>query len=421
MAPLSASEAPTRQQDPLRKRWLDAISKRHVLVALALGSAVSFWAAARAVGLLETTALTVGLAAAAGTAWIPDRVLRYLGPLLLGAMLLLMLRPVWGAWVAGGVAVSAMVVAHRWVAARVLRRITFMLPSMVLLIFVTTLLMYNAPGNPFAQERAATAQVEEALRTQYGVPKSAFEFFAVYMKRLLVDGELGPSIKVRGRSVIDLLAPAFPVSMALGLLALVLSVVIGLALGIKAGLKPNSASDHGSMLLALVGVSLPNFVIGAGLMIVFALSFGVLPVAGWGGYAHLLMPALTLALPYAAYIARLARSGTIEVMQQDFIRTARAKGLPAHAVILKHGLKGILLPVVSFLGPAAAGIMTGSFVVETLFGIPGMGQWFVKGAINRDYSVVLGTAIIYTTLVTSFNLFVDLAYAWLDPRVRKQL
>jgi oligopeptide transport system permease protein len=377
--------------------------------------------AGRAIGILETTALVLGIATAAGTAWIPDRVLRYLGPVLLGALLLAMLRPVWGTWVAATVAMIGLGVSYRYVAARVLRRITFMLPSLVLLIFVTTLLMYNAPGNPFAQERAATAQVEEALRAQYGVPKSAVEFFSVYIERLVVDGELGPSLKVRGRSVIDLLAPAFPVSMALGILALVLSVVIGLALGIRAGLKPNSAADHGSMLLALVGISLPNFVIGAGLMIVLALSWRILPVAGWGGYSHLLMPALTLALPYAAYIARLARSGTIEVMQQDFIRTARAKGLPGHAIILKHALKGILLPVVSFLGPAAAGIMTGSFVVETLFGIPGMGQWFVKGAINRDYSVVLGTAIIYTLLVTSFNLFVDLAYAWLDPRVRKQL
>jgi oligopeptide transport system permease protein len=156
-------------------------------------------------------------------------------------------------------------------------------------------------------------------------------------------------------------------------------------------------------------------------MILFSLVLGLLPVAGWGGYRHLLMPSLTLALPYAAYIARLARSGTIEVMQQDFIRTARAKGLPESAVVLRHALRGAILPVVSFLGPAAAGIMTGSFVVETLFGVPGMGQWFVKGAINRDYSVVLGTAIVYTALVTSFNLVVDLAYAWLDPRVRGQL
>jgi oligopeptide transport system permease protein len=175
------------------------------------------------------------------------------------------------------------------------------------------------------------------------------------------------------------------------------------------------------MALAMIGVSLPSFVVGAALIIVFALRLGVLPVAGWGGYRHLVMPAVTLALPYAAYIARLARSGTIEVMQQDFIRTALAKGVPERDVVLRHALRGAILPVVSFLGPAAAGILTGSFVVETLFGVPGVGQWFVKGAINRDYSVVLGTAILYASLVTGFNLLVDLAYAWLDPRVRGQL
>ena len=239
------------------------------------------------------------------------------------------------------------------------------------------------------------------------------------MRRLVVDGTLGPSIKVQGRSVEQLLAPALPVSISLGLLALVIATVIGLVLGIRAGLKPNSTADHASMALAMVGVSVPSFVIGAGLMIVFALWLGWLPVAGWGGYRHLVMPAVTLALPYAAYIARLARGGTIEVMQQDFIRTARAKGVSERNIVLRHALRGAILPVVSFLGPAAAGILTGSFVVETLFDIPGIGQWFVKGAINRDYSVVLGTAILYASLVTGFNLAVDLAYAWLDPRVRE--
>jgi oligopeptide transport system permease protein len=241
------------------------------------------------------------------------------------------------------------------------------------------------------------------------------------MRRLIVDGTLGPAIKVQGRSVEKLLAPALPVSAALGLLALVIATGLGLVLGIQAGLKPSSTADYASMGLAMVGISLPSFVIGAALIILFSLRLHWLPVAGWGGYRHLVMPATTLALPYAAYIARLARSGTIEVMQQDFVRTARAKGLSEVQIVLRHVLRGALLPVVSFLGPAAAGIMTGSFVVETLFGIPGVGQWFVKGAINRDYSVVLGTALVYAGLVTVFNLIVDLAYAWLDPRVRGQL
>jgi oligopeptide transport system permease protein len=263
-------------------------------------------------------------------------------------------------------------------------------------------------------------QVEAALRAHFGVPKSAVEFFGIYMKRLIVEGSLGPSVKVQGRTVEALLRPALPVSVTLGLLALLIASASGLVLGVRAGLKPSSFSDYASIGLSAVGLSLPSFVIGAVLIVVFGLKLRWFPVAGWGGYRELVLPSVTLALPYTAYIARLARGGTIEVMNEDFIRTARAKGLSETAVVLRHALKGALLPVVSFLGPAAAGIMTGSFVVETLFGIPGMGQWFVRGAINRDYSVVLGTALVYASLVTAFNLAVDLAYAWLDPRIRSR-
>lgn len=391
---------------------------RSGLVAAVVAAALLTTLVARAAGWAAGLSTTFGLGVIIATAWIPPRGVRILGPLLVLALGFALLRPQLGWPVALLVAISLAGLAFRWGSAAVLRRITFIVPSLVFLIFVTTLLMYLAPGNPFAQERVATPQVEAALREQYGVPESAVEFFQVYMRRLLVEGSLGPSIKVQGRSVGALILPALPVSLALGSLGLTLAVAIGLVLGINAGLRPNSAADYGSMGLAMIGISLPNFVIGAALVIVFALQLRLLPVAGWGSLRHLLMPAFTLALPYAAYVARLARSGTIEVMQQDFIRTARAKGVPEHQIVLTHALKAAVLPVVSFLGPAAAGILTGSFVVESLFGIPGMGQWFVKGAINRDYSVVLGTAIIYTTLVTVFNLLVDLAYAWLDPRVR---
>jgi oligopeptide transport system permease protein len=370
--------------------------------------------------MLSAVAIVLGLALIVGVAWLPEKAARRIAAFLLmlscGVLFKQMLGP--AAW-ALGFLVAAL--AWRSVPQRVMRRVCFMVPSLVLLIFVTTLLMYHAPGNPFAREKVASPQIEAALRAHYGIPENSFEFFQIYMKRLLLEGSLGPSVKVQGRMVEELLKPALPVSMALGILALAIATALGLLLGVRAGLKPRSLVDHSSMALALVGISLPNFVIGASLMILFALKLGWLPVAGWGGYAHLILPAITLALPYAAYIARLARNGTIEVMQQDFIRTARAKGLPERVVILKHALKGAILPVVSFLGPAAAGIMTGSFVVETLFDVPGMGQWFVKGAINRDYSVVLGTAIVYMVLVTSFNLIVDLAYAWLDPRVRGDL
>ncbi len=368
--------------------------------------------------MTETLALLGGIALLAATAWCPPRLTRVLGALLFALVVGVVLRFSFGVSLALVAGAIAALMAYRFLPLLVLRRVVFLVPALVLLIFATTLLMYKAPGNPFANERATTPQVEAALRAQYGVPKNAPQFFSIYMRRLLVQGTLGPSIKVQGRSVEELIAPAFPVSVALGLLALVLSVFIGLTLGIFAGLKRNSAADHLSMALALFGISLPSFVLGAGMMIVFSLWLGWLPVAGWGSLKHLVMPALALALPNAAIIARLARSGMIEVMQQDFIRTARAKGLPESWVIARHALRGTLLPVVSFLGPAAAGIMTGSFVVEVLFAVPGMGQWFVKGAINRDYSVVLGTAIVYFGMIILFNLLVDLAYSWLDPRVR---
>lgn len=371
--------------------------------------------------MIEVITILVGFVVVASTAWLGPKSARIAAPLLLAVMLYIGGRAGWGQLTGVILAISGATLAYFFAPLRVLRRVAFLVPSLVLLIYTTTLLMYRAPGNPFAGEKIADPQVEVALRAHYGVPKDATEFFFTYMRRLVVEGTLGPSIKVAGRSVEELIGPALPVSISIGLLALALACAIGLTLGVSAGLRPNSLADYGSMTLVLFGISLPNFVIGALFIIVFALKLGWLPVAGWGGYRHLIMPAFTLALPYAAYVARLARSGTLEVMQQDFIRTARAKGLPRNIIVLKHALKGSLLPVVSFLGPAAAGIMTGSFVVETLFGVPGIGQWFVKGAINRDYSVVLGTAIIYSGLITSFNLIVDLAYAWLDPRVRGTL
>jgi len=387
-------------------------------LALGLAAVALLGVLARAMGPAPALASASFVGAIVSIAWLPTTAVRALGGLFLGLLGFMLLRPALGLGAAASVALAAGLAGFRWAPTLVLRRLSFVLPSLMFLIFATTLLMYLAPGNPFAQENVASPQVEAALRAQYGVPEDAVEFFWIYMRRLIVEGSLGPSIKVQGRMVEALILPALPVSLSLGALALTLAVVLGLGLGVNAGLRPNSPADYGSMGLAMAGISLPNFVIGALLAILFALKLQILPVAGWGGFRHLVLPTLTLALPYAAYVARLARAGTIEVMQQDFIRTARAKGMPEHRVVLGHALRGAIMPVVSYLGPAAAGILTGSFVVESLFGIPGMGQWFVKGAINRDYSVVLGTAIIYASLVTVFNLLVDLAYAWLDPRLR---
>jgi oligopeptide transport system permease protein len=369
---------------------------------------------------LEGAAVALGVAALGGAAWLPPKATRVTGATFGGIVAFALARATIGTPCGVALGVAAGLVLFRFAPGAVLRRVTFLLPSLLLLVFVTTLLMYHAPGSPFAGEKAASPQVEAALRAHFGIPKSAVEFFGIYVRRLVVDGSLGPSVKVQGRTVEALLRPALPVSISLGLLALVIAAALGLVLGIRAGLAPNSVADYASTGLSAIGLALPSFVIGAVFIVVFSLKLGWLPVAGWGDLRHIVLPAVTLALPHAAYIARLARGGTIEVMSQDFIRTARAKGVPELAVVLRHALKGAILPVVSYLGPAAAGIMTGSFVVETLFGIPGMGQWFVRGAINRDYSVVLGTALVYAALVTAFNLVVDLAYAWLDPRVRSR-
>ena len=372
-------------------------------------------------GWVEGLVLVLGLGLIGATAYIPNDWIRWVGGIYLAFAVFVVGRHLIGDLPAAGLTLALAVLAVRYLPPRVHRRIAFTIPSLVLLIFVTTVLMYMAPGSPFASEKAADEAAIEQQMKKFRVAKTPLGFFGKYMQALVVDGSMGYSVEVQGRTVNEVLLPALPVSMSLGLLALVFGVGIGLTLGIRAGLRPNSVSDYSSMALAMVGISLPNFVIGALFLILFALNLGWLPVAGWGSYSNLLLPALTLALPYAAYIARLARGGTIEVMQQDFVRTARAKGLPERQVVLKHALKGAILPVVSFLGPAAAGILTGSFVVEQLFGIPGMGQWFVNSAINRDYSVVLGTAIIYFTIITFFNLLVDFAYAWLDPRVREEL
>ncbi len=384
--------------------------------ALLLALALALWA-----GVAEGLALLLGLGLLAAPAWFPARVTRGVAGVYVLALAFTALNVlVEDLDVGSGLAVAAAlgVAGAAFLPPAVRRRVTFLVPSLVLLLFVTCVLMFQAPGNPFASEKQTTQQAQQAQQRRFKVRDTAVAYFGDYLHDLVFKGTMGPAVKVQGRNVEDLLRPALPVSMSLGLLALLLATLLGLVLGIRAGLRPGSVSDFSSMALGMVGISLPNFVIGAGFLLVLALGLGWFPVAGWGGYQHLVLPALTLALPYAAYIARLARNGTIEVMQQDFVRTARAKGLTEREVVLKHALKGILLPVVSFLGPAAAGVFTGSFVVETLFGVPGMGRWFVNGALNRDYAVVLGCAIIYCTLITVFNLLVDLAYAWLDPRVR---
>ncbi len=355
---------------------------------------------------------------------MPSRLplLRGLGGIALGFLVFLLGRGPFGVPLALLVGALVGAAGARFLPRMALSRVLWAIPLFLLLLFVAIQLMFLAPGDPFASEKNTSAEVRKQQEDKYGILDRSFVggavFFGKYVENLVKDGYMGPAIKVEGRSVTELLLPALPVSLTLGLLSLVLATALGMTLGIRAGLRPGSLADGLGMGVSMIGVSLPSFVIGALLILVFALKLGWLPVAGWGGFRHLVLPAITLALPYAAYIARLARSGTIEVMTQDFVRTARAKGLAESEVVMKHAFKGAIVPVVSYLGPAAAQIMTGSFVVETLFGIPGMGQYFVKGAVNRDYYVVLGTMLLYSGFVIFFNLLVDLAYAQLDPRVR---
>jgi oligopeptide transport system permease protein len=299
----------------------------------------------------------------------------------------------------------------------IVKRLLWVPVILLVILGITTVLMRSAPGSPFAAEKRVDPQIEQQIARKWGTDKSGLEWFGEYLKGI-GKGDLGPSFKVQGRTVNDLIGAALPVSLTLGLLALFLALLIGIPAGFLAGLRQNTVWDYGSMAIALLGISLPAFVIGSFLLLWLVFQWEALPVGGWGTVGQLIMPSITLAAPFAAVIARLARAGVLEVIHEDYIRTAKAKGLPKGEIVLKHLVRGAILPVVSYLGPAAAAVLTGSFVVEKLFRIPGMGMHFVNSAINRDYSLVLGVVIVYATLLVIFNLLVDIGYAFLDPRVR---
>ncbi len=299
----------------------------------------------------------------------------------------------------------------------ILHRLLWLPLVLLVVLAATTWLMRAAPGSPFAAEKQVDREIQEQMLKKWGEDKNGRQWFVAYLKGL-VRGDLGPSYRVQGRTVNDLLGSALPVSLTLGLLALFLALLVGVPAGFLAGLRQNSLWDYGSMALALLGISLPAFVVGAVLVIVLVFNWNAFPVGGWGALSQLPLPAVTLAAPFAAVIARLSRAGVLEVVHEDYVRTAKAKGLPKGEIVLKHLIRGAILPVVSYLGPAAAAIFTGSFVVEKLFRIPGMGMHFVNSAINRDYLLILGVVLVYSTLLVLFNLVVDVAYGLLDPRVR---
>ncbi|MBK5934460.1 oligopeptide transport system permease protein [Rhodovulum imhoffii] len=298
-----------------------------------------------------------------------------------------------------------------------IRRLLGAVPTIFLIVTAAFFMMRVAPGGPFDQERTLEATVMENLNRTFGLDKPLWEQYAMYLGNLL-RGDMGPSFIYRDMRVHEILAEGLPVSMQLGATALVLALVVGSALGTVAALRQNSRTDFAVIAVATFGITVPNFVVAPVLSLVFAVMLGWLPAQGWGDWNQMLLPVIALALPQVAIVARLIRGSMIEALRSDHVRTARAYGLPARMVVVKHALRAAILPAVSYMGPAAAALLTGSIVVEQVFNLPGIGRYFVNGALNRDYTLVMGTVVIVATFVVVFNLIVDLLYAVLDPRVR---
>ncbi len=295
------------------------------------------------------------------------------------------------------------------------------IPVLLAVITFTFFLIRFAPGGPFDTEKAVIPEVKRALEAQYHLDQPLLAQYGTYLKDL-AHGDFGPSFKYPGRSVNELIAAGFPATAELGLYALLVAVLLGMGAGLMAALHPNTWRDYLPMSAAMTGICMPTLLLGPVLVLVFGIWLEWVPVSGWGDVpGDKILPSLTLGAAYAAYVARLTRGGVLEVMSQDYIRTARAKGLPERVVIFKHALRGGLIPVVSFLGPAFAGLLSGSFVVETVFQVPGLGRFFVQAAFNRDYTMILGTTTFLAALIVIFNLLSDVLAAWLNPRVRGAL
>ncbi|WP_340316449.1 ABC transporter permease [Rhizorhabdus argentea] len=299
------------------------------------------------------------------------------------------------------------------------RRLLTALPTLAAVVILSFLLMRVAPGGPFDSERPLDPETRAALIASYGLDRPLPEQIGRYLWRLL-HGDFGPSLVYRDFTVTDLIARGLPISLTLGGLALLLALLLGLGAGLSAAAKTGGHVDRSLMLAATLLTALPSFVTGPLLALLFGLWAGWLPVSGWGDgdAAHLVLPVIALALPAAGAIAKLARAGLAEVLGQEHIRMARARGLGRKRILIVHALRPALVPVASYLGPAAAGLLTGAVVIETVFALPGLGRYFVQGALNRDYPLVLGVVTLYAALIILFNLLADLAYGWLDPRAR---
>ena len=299
----------------------------------------------------------------------------------------------------------------------IIRRLIIIIPMALLVVTLTWGLIRIAPGNFYSGEKKLPAAVEATIRKKYGLDKPWYEQYGMMMSNI-VRGDFGDSLKYQGQSVNEIIRRHLPYSATIGILAYLLALSLGLTAGTVAALKQNSAFDYGSMSLAMLGLSVPNFVLGPILVLIFSFSLYLVPAARWGGLTAVILPVATLAAIYTAYIARLTRAGMLEVMRSDYIRTARAKGLDERTILLRHAIRGGLIPVISFTGPALAALLAGTVVVEKVFAIPGLGNIFIQSVLNRDEPLTLGIVAFLSILIMVFNLIVDVTYGFLDPRIR---
>ena len=300
-----------------------------------------------------------------------------------------------------------------------IKRILLAIPVLLAVASITFFLVRLAPGGPFDAEKTVSPQVLKNLNEAYNLNAPLAEQYFDYMSGIIV-GDFGPSFRFPGRSVSEMIMTGLPVTFELAIYSILIALFLGIFSGVIAALKRNTIFDYLPMSIAMIGICVPTFLLGPLLVLIFGINLELLPVSGWGQLpGDKILPSITLGFAYAAYIARLGRGGMLEVLNQDFIRTARSKGLSETQVVVKHAMQGGLIPVVSFLGPAIAGLLAGSFVVETIFQIPGLGRFYVEAAFNRDYTMILGTTIFFSFMIVMFNLMSDLLALWLNPRSRE--
>lgn len=300
-----------------------------------------------------------------------------------------------------------------------LKKLIILLISLFVVVTITFFCMHIIPGNPFTDEEVLPKEILDAMYRHYHLDQPLMVQYGIYLKNLAVL-DFGPSLKYQGRSVTSIIKDAFPVSLTLGIEALCLAVFFGITLGSLAALKKGKFSDQGCRILALIGISVPSFILATFLQYIFSMKLGIFPVARWGTFAHTVLPALALSALPTAFIARLTRSTMLETLQQDYIVTAKSKGLSTFQIIRRHALRNALLPVISYIGPLASSILTGSFVIEKIFGMPGLGQWFVMSVMNRDYSLIMAITLFYSVFLMVGVYIVDVLYCLIDPRIKLQ-